>query len=121
MLIVAKMSPRSPTSVKSDKEIFPPSSEGDLGKAGQTSLAKRDLIVELSGDQKTTVRTTQHTNGAGVGGGDTELHSNVCQVQNELLKGMIYIDLSSHQNEYLLTKYYNIFFNLKKVWNPLNT
>ena len=65
------MSPRSPTSVKSDKEIFPPSSEGDLGKAGQTSLAKRDLIVELSGDQKTTVRTTQHTNGAG-GEGETQ-------------------------------------------------
>ena len=66
------MSPRSPTSVKSDKEIFPPSSEGDLGKAGQTSLAKRDLIVELSGDQKTTVRTTQHTNGAGGEGGEGE-------------------------------------------------
>ena len=82
------MSPRSPTSVKSDKEIFPPSNEGDLGKPGQSPLAKRDLIVELSGDQKTTVRTTQHTNGAR--GGDTEIHSNVCQVQNELLKGMIY-------------------------------
>ena len=81
------MSPRSPTSVKSDKEISPPSSEGDPGRPGQTSVAKRDLIVELSGDQKTTVRTTQHTNGAGAG--DTELHSNVCQVQNELLKGMI--------------------------------
>ena len=88
------MSPRSPTSVKSDKEVFPPPSEGDPGRSGQTSLAKRDLIVELSGDQKTTVRTTQNTNGAR--GGDTELHSNVCQVQNELLKGMIYIGLSPH-------------------------
>ena len=76
----------------------PDKSEGDQGKPGQTSLAKRDLIVEFSGDQKTTVRTTQHTNGAR--GGDTELHSNVCQVQNELLKGMIYIGLSSHQNEF---------------------
>ena len=80
------MSPRSPTSVKSDKEIFP-SSEGDPGRPGQAPLAKRDLIVEFSGDQKTTVRTAaQHTNGAG--GPDNELHSNVCQVQNELLKGM---------------------------------
>ena len=82
------MSPRSPTSVKSDKEIFPSSSEGDPGRAGQTSVAKRDLIVEISGDQKTTVRTAaQHTNGGGAP--DTELHSNVCQVQNELLKGML--------------------------------
>ena len=93
------MSPRSPTSVKSDKEIFPPSSEG------QTPVAKRDLIVELSGDQKTTVRTTQHTNGAGAGAaaGDTELHSNVCQVQTELLKGMIWERLGIF--EYLVTKY----------------
>ena len=98
------MSPRSPTSVKSDKEIFPPSSEGDLGRPGQSSLAKRDLIVELSGDQKTTVRTTQQTNGAGAAAGDTELHSNVCQVQNELLKGMIYTR-RLRILEYLLTKY----------------
>ena len=99
------MSPRSPTSVKSDKEIFPPSSEGDLGRPGQTPVAKRDLIVELSGDQKTTVRTTQHTNGAeaGAAAGDAELHSNVCQVQTELLKGMIWERLGIF--EYLVTKY----------------
>ena len=85
------MSPKKSPSVKSEAGMFPPQSEEHVERP--SSLAKRDLIVEFNGDQKTTVRTAEvFTNG---GAGDLELHSNVCQVQEEILKGRL--EVRGHQ------------------------
>ena len=79
------MSPKSPTSVKSDGEICPPQSEHQERLERPSSLGKRDMIVEFNCEEKTTIRTTElYTNGGGTG--DLDSHSNVCQVQ-EILKG----------------------------------
>ena len=77
------MSPKKSPSVKSEVEMFP-SSEEALERP--STLAKRDLIVEFNGDQKTTIRTTDlYTKGGAAG--DRSEHTNLCQVHEEIPKG----------------------------------
>ena len=85
------MSPKKSPSVKSEVEMFP-SSEEALERP--SSLAKRDLIVEFNGDQKTTIRTTDLCHN-GEAAGDRAEHTNLCQVQEEVLKGRTGLVISS--------------------------
>ena len=58
------MSPKSPTGEKTDQEtLFSNKMPDPVGLANDIPMAplKRDMIVEINGDQKTTIRTT--TNG----------------------------------------------------------
>ena len=77
------MSPKSPTA--SDQTSGDTNSvAAQLGNSKRaerpTSLAKRDTIVEISGNEKTKTRTTEAQSG-------TEAKSNMCQVQENVTKG----------------------------------
>ena len=72
------MSPKSPTTNKADtaSESQPETAE----KAERpTSLAKRDMIVEISGNEKTKTRTAVE---------GKQDRPNMCQVQDTMVKGM---------------------------------
>ena len=82
------MSPKSPTGDNTDQETLfsskmpdPDNHVNDIPLA-QTTPPKRDMIVEINGDQKTTIRTT--SNGGGVKSPDQQ---NVCKNQGDSMKG----------------------------------
>ena len=85
------MSPKSPTGDKADQETLYSSKMPDPeNHVNETALApttppKRDMIVEINGDQKTTIRTT--SNGGGTVKSPDKQTNNVCKNQEDSMKG----------------------------------
>ena len=80
-----EMSPKSPTTIKepvSDKEGCFVQPDNSKRAERPTSLAKRDIIVEISGKEKTKTRTAETKTSEG-----KQDKLNMCQVQHNLGKG----------------------------------
>ena len=84
-----EMSPKSPTATKeapSDKESCPLQQDNAKRAERPTSLAKRDIIVEISGKEKTKTRTAETKTAEG-----KHDKLNMCQVHDNMAKGKVQI------------------------------
>ena len=83
-----EMSPKSPTNIKEPESEKDRLVQNNSKKAERpTSLAKRDIIVEISGKEKTKTRTTECK----------QDKPNMCQVQDNMAKGRDFFFMASER------------------------